>query len=187
MIRSILGLALLEVAAGQDFLPCANDRGFVGRCLDPVAQGSVPFEFQPLFPMNPTFVCAFDVRDEDETEGPNVAPERMAKVGFWMEYTDHNLDPEAKQETHLAVLLNGNITGTPGGGHNGSNSIMELVKLEMRNDGTLETEYGAGHGEISWAIYPVFLRRTGVGGGGGQSPLPKGNIYRTLYGSGFWT
>jgi hypothetical protein len=144
----------------------------------------VSFEFQPLFPSNPTFVYAFDVQDEDESDGPNVAPERMSKVGFWLEYTDHNLDPQAKQETHLAVLLNGNITGTPGGGHNGcdgvwgaecSNSIMELVKLEMRNE---TVRWRPNMAQVMGRLVGPFTRFSSGGPGLGEAvanlPCPRG-------------
>lgn len=117
-------LSSLKQAAGQS-KECTIDS--IDSCVNPVASGSASFEFKPLFTTNSTFVYAFDVEDEAEIENKTIAPgsslQTDAKVAFWLEYTETQLTPSDHQETYMAVLLNGNITGTPSGAHNGCDGV----------------------------------------------------------------
>ncbi|KFY83281.1 hypothetical protein V498_08184, partial [Pseudogymnoascus sp. VKM F-4517 (FW-2822)] len=114
----------LKQAAGQS-KKCTIDS--IDSCVNPIASGFASFEFKPLFTTNSTFVYAFDVEYEAEIENKTITPgsslQTDAKVAFWLEYTETQLTPSDHQETYMAVLLNGNITGTPSGAHNGCDGV----------------------------------------------------------------
>ncbi|KAL2870432.1 uncharacterized protein BJX67DRAFT_345702 [Aspergillus lucknowensis] len=126
-------------------------------CIDPIALGSVSFAFEPLFPEAPTFVYAFDVQNEEELAAESISPGESqapdAKVSFWLEYSETRLTPSDRQETYMKVLLHQNLTGTPGGAHNGCDEVWgsgcsknlvrflktQLAAADIRHSATLDS------------------------------------------------
>ncbi|KAK2820053.1 hypothetical protein FQN49_007765 [Arthroderma sp. PD_2] len=94
------------------------------RCIEPESYGSVNFEFKPLFPEEVKFVFAFDADNQSEAEVST--PPKHTKIAYWLEYdySKVNLDPSAHKETYIGVLVNGNTTGTSGGGNNGCDGLL---------------------------------------------------------------
>ncbi|KAL2859917.1 uncharacterized protein BJX67DRAFT_337813 [Aspergillus lucknowensis] len=89
------------------------------KCIDPWAQGSATFSFEPLFPEPINFVYAFALQNNYQ-----YYPIPDAKVAFWLEYNETQLDPSNGAESYMTVILNNNITGTPYGGHNGCDGVL---------------------------------------------------------------
>jgi hypothetical protein len=78
-------------------------------CITPVAGGDNGVDFLPMFPLTQTkFVYALQM-EEGSTPGQSAA-----RLAFWLEYDRAEISAWNDQETYMAVLMNQNITGTPG-------------------------------------------------------------------------
>jgi hypothetical protein len=71
-----------------------------------------------MFPVTqPRFVYALQM-EEGSTPGQSAA-----RVAFWLEYDHVELSAWNDQETYMAVLMNQNITGTPGRGSTSCDAV----------------------------------------------------------------
>ena len=87
-------------------------------CIDPVAGGEARVDFLPIFPVTlPRFVYGLQMVDG------NAPGSTAARVAFWLEYQNVELSAWNDQETYMAVLMNENITGTPGLGPFGCDDV----------------------------------------------------------------
>lgn len=101
---------------------------FDDRCIDPLAQVSVPVVFEPLFPNPIRFYYGFDALG---TSGPErqllPAADRgpMIKASFWLQYGQNrvlNRPIHTNRTTEIALRI-GNLTGFSGGGNNGCDGV----------------------------------------------------------------